>query len=82
MAEALKAAKEAFGSNAVILGVKTTKAPGRFLGKWKKQPHRFWHEKLLHESPLEKTYSIQWLVQQWQYEVYVYYQDLLQPVWL
>lgn len=37
MAEALKAAKEAFGSDAVILGVKTTKAPGRFLGKWKKQ---------------------------------------------
>jgi len=37
MTEALKAAKEAFGPEAVILGVKTNKPAGRFLGKWKKQ---------------------------------------------
>ena len=37
MKEALKAAKEAFGPEAVILGVKTSKPAGRFMGKWKKQ---------------------------------------------
>jgi len=37
MTEALKAAKEAFGSEAVILGVKTSKPTGRFMGKWKKR---------------------------------------------
>ena len=37
MTEALKAAKEAFGPEAVILGVKTRKPAGRFMGKWKKQ---------------------------------------------
>ncbi len=37
MTEALKAAKEAFGPEAVILGVKTSKPSGRFMGKWKKQ---------------------------------------------
>jgi len=37
MAEALKAAKDAFGSDAVILGVKTSKPAGRFMGKWKKK---------------------------------------------
>jgi len=37
MTEALKAAKEAFGSQAVILGVKTSKPAGRFMGKWKKR---------------------------------------------
>jgi len=37
MTEALKAAKEAFGPEAVILGVKTRKPSGRFMGKWKKQ---------------------------------------------
>jgi len=37
MTEALKAAKEAFGPEAVILGVKTSKPAGRFMGKWKKQ---------------------------------------------
>jgi flagellar biosynthesis protein FlhF len=34
--QALKAAKEAFGPEAVILGVKTSKPSGRFMGKWKK----------------------------------------------
>lgn len=37
MSEALKAAKEAFGPEAVILGVKTSRPSGRFIGKWKKQ---------------------------------------------
>ena len=37
MTDALKAAKEAFGPEAVILGVKTSRPPGRFMGKWKKQ---------------------------------------------
>jgi len=37
MAEALKAAKDAFGSDAVILGVNTSKPAGRFMGKWKKK---------------------------------------------
>ena len=37
MTEALKAAKEAFGPEAVILGVKTSRPNGRFIGKWKKQ---------------------------------------------
>jgi len=37
MAEALQAAKEAFGPEAVILGVKTQKASTRLLGKWKKR---------------------------------------------
>jgi len=36
MTEALKAAKEAFGPEAVILGVKTRKPASRFLGKWKR----------------------------------------------
>ena len=37
MTEALKAAKEAFGPEAVILGVKTSRPNRRFVGKWKKQ---------------------------------------------
>ena len=37
MTEALNAAKEAFGPEAVILGVKTGKPAGRFLGQWRKQ---------------------------------------------
>ena len=37
MAEALKAAKEAFGPEAVILGVKTEGASARLLGRWKKR---------------------------------------------
>ena len=37
MPEALKAAKEAFGPEAVILGVKTRKPSGGLMGKWKKQ---------------------------------------------
>lgn len=37
MTEALKAAKDAFGPEAVILGVKTNKPAGRFMGKWKKR---------------------------------------------
>jgi len=37
MAEALQAAKEAFGPDAVILGVKTQKSSPRLLGKWKKR---------------------------------------------
>lgn len=37
MAEALKAAKEAFGPEAVILGVKTEGASTRLLGRWKKR---------------------------------------------
>ena len=37
MTEALKAAKDAFGPDAVILGVKTSKPAGRFMGKWKKK---------------------------------------------
>ena len=37
MAEALQAAKAAFGSDAVILGVKTHKASPRLLGKWKRR---------------------------------------------
>jgi flagellar biosynthesis protein FlhF len=37
MAEALQAAKKAFGPQAVILGVKTQKASARLLGGWKKR---------------------------------------------